>query len=122
MAMEALSNLLTKPSSRVVAKCLRIIELLLTNPQSRQQLFAPPASPRLPVELMAVLHRVVLTRDSLSLHLASLRVLHLILASAGEKLRASVAGSFPSLLWHSDPSANSYIVFHDGCMFAGVGW
>ncbi|VDD83197.1 unnamed protein product [Mesocestoides corti] len=89
MSMEAIADIISKPSTHVVAKCLRIVELLLTNPQSRPHFFT--SSPRLPVELLSVLHRVILTRDSVALHLACMRVLHLILASATDKLRVAVS-------------------------------
>lgn len=105
--MECLSDLMAKPSSQVVSRCLRVLELLLSNPLSRQLLFASRFNPttnvtsstvtspsRLPVELLSILHRVILTRDSVSLHLASLRILHLVLVSAEEKLKTAVVGTF----------------------------
>nr|CDS27095.1 HEAT repeat containing protein 5B [Hymenolepis microstoma] len=88
IALEAISDVISKPSSFVVAKCLRIIELLLMNPASKTYIFS--STPRLPVELLSVLHRIVLTRDSISLHLGCLRVLHLLLAAAADRLKSAL--------------------------------
>ncbi|VDN30053.1 unnamed protein product, partial [Dibothriocephalus latus] len=60
MSMEAMSVLTAKAPSRVISKCLRIVELLLSKPQSREQLLNPLT---LAIELLSVLHRVILTRD-----------------------------------------------------------
>lgn len=88
--MEAISDVISKPPTPVVSKCLHIVELLLINPQSRPHLFI--STPRLPVELLSVLHRIILTRDSISLHLSCLRVLHLLLAAADDRLKTALAG------------------------------
>lgn len=95
--MEAISDVISKPPSSVVAKCLRVIELLLMNSASKPHLFS--STPRLPVELLSVLHRIILTRDSISLHLACLRILHLLLAAADDRLRTALAGRLQDPLW-----------------------
>lgn len=92
IALEVISDVVSKPPSSVVAKCLRIIELLLMNHASRTHIFS--STPRLPVELLSVLHRIILTRDSVSLHLACLRVLHLLLAAADDRLRTALTCMF----------------------------
>lgn len=91
IAVEAMSDVISKPPTSVVAKCLRIVELLFMNPQSQPYFFA--STPRLLVELLSVLHRIILTRDSISLHLACLRVLHLLLAAANNRLRTTLAAA-----------------------------
>lgn len=92
MSMEAMSNMLSKPPVCVMLRCQRVMELVLVNSQSWRHLFA---SPRLAVELMSVLHRVILTRDSLALHIACLRVLDLVLAAAIKKFHLAATGKFP---------------------------
>ncbi|VDO12287.1 unnamed protein product [Rodentolepis nana] len=89
ITLEAISDVISKPPSFVVAKCLRIIELLLMNPASKTHIFS--STPRLPVELLSVLHRIFLTRDSISLHLGCLRVLHLLLSAAADRLKTAIA-------------------------------
>ncbi|KAL5963194.1 HEAT repeat-containing protein 5B [Taenia solium] len=91
IAIEAISDVISKPPTSVVAKCLRIVELLFMNPQSQPYFFA--STPRILVELLSVLHRIILTRDSVSLHLACLRVLHLLLAAADNRLRTALAAA-----------------------------
>ncbi|KAL5112037.1 HEAT repeat-containing protein 5B [Taenia crassiceps] len=91
IAIEAISDVISKPPTSVVAKCLRIVELLFMNPQSHPYFFS--STPRLLVELLSVLHRIILTRDSVSLHLACLRVLHLLLAAADKRLRTALAAT-----------------------------
>ncbi|VDM18926.1 unnamed protein product [Hydatigera taeniaeformis] len=94
IALEAISDVISKPPTSVVAKCLRIVELLFMNSQSQPYFFA--STPQLLVELLSVLHRIILTRDSVSLHLACLRVLHLLLAAADNRLRTVLGAALSS--------------------------
>ncbi|BHF58151.1 HEAT repeat-containing protein 5B [Sparganum proliferum] len=93
MSMEAMSVLTAKAPSRVISKCLRIVELLLSRPQSREQLLKPLT---LANELMSVLHRIILTRDDVYLHLSCLRILNLTLLAIDEKLKAAFQGELTS--------------------------
>uniref|UniRef100_A0A0X3P7M8 HEAT repeat-containing protein 5B n=1 Tax=Schistocephalus solidus TaxID=70667 RepID=A0A0X3P7M8_SCHSO len=93
MSMEAMSILTAKAPSRVISKCLRIVELLLSKPQSREQLLNPLT---LAIELLSVLHRVILTRDGVYLHLSCIRVLNLTLLAVDEKLKTAFQGELAS--------------------------
>nr|VZI30211.1 unnamed protein product [Spirometra erinaceieuropaei] len=112
MSMEAMSVLTAKAPSRVICKCLRIVELLLSRPQSREQLLNPLT---LANELMSVLHRIILTRDDVYLHLSCLRILNLTLLAIDEKLKAAFQGELTST---SNGTACSGDVDHGGLSVA----
>ncbi len=104
--MEALSNMITKPSNGVVRRCLSAMDRLLTSRSARIHLLeemSPGNGPEgshcgLAIELLAVLHRVVLTRDVIQLHLAAISVLQKVLLAANERLTGAVARKCSNLL------------------------
>ncbi|THD24378.1 HEAT repeat-containing protein [Fasciola hepatica] len=84
LCIEALSSASEKQSVRVINTCLRALWCLLSRPVPRSLLMR--VVPEMPVELLSVLYRLMLTRDTIQTHLLCLQNVSQVLIAAEERL------------------------------------
>ncbi|VDP80654.1 unnamed protein product, partial [Echinostoma caproni] len=84
LCLEALSGASEKQSVHVINTCLRAMWCLLSRPVPRSLLMR--VVPEMPVELLSVLYRLLLTRDTIQTHLLCLQNVSQVLIAAEERL------------------------------------
>lgn len=83
VCVENLSNHRATEPLQNISSCLQAIHTLLDDLWPRRQLVADPS---LPIELLNVLHRLLLTRENLSTHLQVISVVKQIIKAMQEKI------------------------------------
>lgn len=85
ICMEALCSTRSYEKAECVTACLQSIHTILSSKWARKTLFV---NKNLSIELCCILHRMVLTRDSLEVHLLCIEILRQVIQSADEQLEA----------------------------------
>lgn len=83
ICMEALCSTRSYERPESVTACLQSLHTILSSQWARKTLFV---NKNLPIELCRVLHRMVLTRESLEVHLLCIEILKQVIQGANEQL------------------------------------